>query len=209
MIGKSCFSSEFLGDCLIFDFHHHAHSKHFNNSLWTPEWKSFFFFQLLLKMLNATVAPQFESYCPSFFLDWVNKLCRSSVETHGVTRGFTFYWFTNLFGWKDNKTEYVKLDWPHMSGVQTTLFTLSRTFLTLKLHTHHCFLRRLPLTEDVGIIPIIQSPAPFSAHVGFLQIFQAKVNPSSSHTHLGLVALAQSFLSIKIISKYCISDSGW
>lgn len=96
-----------------------------------------------------------------------------------------------------------------MSGFQTTLFTLSRTFLTLSLHTHHCFLRRLPLTEDVGIIPIVRSPAPFSAHVSLLQIFQAKVNPFSSHTHLGLVALAQSFLSIEIIIKYCISDSGW
>lgn len=28
---------------------------------------------------------------------------------HGMTRHFSLYWFTNLFSWKDNKWEYLKL----------------------------------------------------------------------------------------------------
>lgn len=45
--------------------------------------------------------------------------------------------------------------------------------LELSLHSH-CFLGRLVLTEDVGIVPIIQSWASFSAHVTLLLILKQK-----------------------------------
>ena len=150
-------------------------------------------------MLNATVLPQFESYCPSFFLDWVNKFSR--VETHGVTRVF-FFLLIHKFIWMKRQRKgifEIRLA-PHVWGPNHSIHSLQNISHTQASHSS-LLLRRLPLTEDVGIIPIIQSLAPFSAHVSLLQIFKAKVNPSSSHTHLGLVALAQSFLSTEILSN--------
>ena len=121
MIGNSCFSSEFLGYCPIFD---NSTIIPIQNILIIPcelqNGSSFFFFlfKLLLEVLNATVSPQFKSNCHHFSWVWVNKLCQPRVATHVISKGFSFYWVINLFGWKDNKREYFRfIHLPLMSEV--------------------------------------------------------------------------------------------
>lgn len=118
-----------------------------------------FFFKLLLEVLNATVSPQCKSNCHHFSWVWVNKSLSARVATHVISKGFSFYWVINSIWMKDNKRNILDsyCPHPHVWG----LFTLSRIFLTLKVHTHHCFLRKLLLTEHVGIVPTFKVQ-PFS-----------------------------------------------
>lgn len=123
-----------------------------------------------------------------------------SVEMHGVTRSFSFYWFTNLFGWKENKREHIKLILnPHIWDpnqsipfLQNIPHTLSYTWLLLGKASSHWWCWNL-------YISTIQSLATFSAHVTLLLTLQTEI--SYSHTHLESVLFAQSSIYIEISGK--------
>lgn len=112
MIGKSYFSSYSLRDSLIFD-----------NSMTTPA-KNILIIpcglqngsplkqtnkqkkNLLFKILNITVPSQFESYCPSFFLD-LGELTLSAQS--GVTWHDKGFFFLLIHKFIFMKGEYLKL----------------------------------------------------------------------------------------------------
>lgn len=133
MICKSCFSSESLGDCLIFDNSTTMSTQHILIIPCGLENGSLFFINCCSRP-SALESFHNLSYYPPFFLDLGEQTLPVQSGDAWCDKGFLFLLIHKFIWMKRQQKGIFEIVWPHTSGIQTNLFAFSRTFLTLSLH---------------------------------------------------------------------------